>query len=151
MNSLCALGFLSITITNPKQLPAIKDLHIIEIGVYGIIERKILVSLLPRIFNNFFICIILDCWIINSKYTIPDEHPEDYKKSLVFNAQQTTKIHNMRKRTFLEKFGMNSPAANWDRSLQEQQKLKYLIEDLEYKCELDWNKGSEYFKPYNPT
>ena len=48
----------------------------------------------------------------------------------------------MRKKVFLDKFAGGYTEAT--RSVFEESKLRYLIEELDYRCELDWGRGAEY-------
>ena len=90
----------------------------------------------------------IGAWVINQKYVTIEERQEanaeiDFNKTIsppdYLASGETAVMINPRKKVFLEKFHRLFP----NRNKAELQKLKYIVEDLEYKCELDWNKNIE--------
>ncbi len=87
----------------------------------------------------------LDAWIINGNYVTPAERgtgPPEIDSPASMEPGEA-EPRNERKKEFLERF---SPSAvpPIDLFSGEAKKLRYLIEDLDYRCELDWSRGPEY-------
>jgi len=114
------LGYLSLTVSSVEQLKDIKDLYVIETVVYGGVERDKVLAALPR------------TWIINGKYISMKEHTKKLTKIL---AEGVSK----KKAYFFKEFISLEGASK--SSVREQQKLHCIIEDLEYKCKIDWDNG----------
>jgi len=108
-----------------QQLKDIKDMYIIECLIFGIIDKQAIQNKLPSTFFQ-----ALGTWIINGKYIPIEEKKEE-------QATIDATMLNERKKGFITNF------CDVPKTLAtEKKKLKYLIEDLEYKCELDWSKLS---------
>jgi hypothetical protein len=144
LRELGVLGYLSCSVTSALQLQQLRDLHVIELKVVTPLSRPTILATLPRSVCGYWI----DVWIVNNEFVSHEERtapiPSSSSSSSPSGPSYGPMLATMtdaRKKAYTEL--CTSFHECTDVYEAEQLKLDYIIQDLDYRCELDWNRSQE--------